>query len=70
MRARKALTVGAAAVGSALGALALRKRASRRRERVELYFEDGSLVSLADGAPESERLLVHARELLTAARSS
>jgi hypothetical protein len=58
----------AAAVGSAVGAVVLRRRAGRRRDRVELYFEDGSLVTLAQGAPEAERLLFHARELLAAAR--
>ena len=67
MRARRALAVGAA-LGSAAGALLLRRR-GRSRDRVELYFEDGSLVALAQGAPEAERLLLHARELLATARS-
>ena len=67
MRARRALAVGAA-LGSAAGALLLRRR-DRSRDRVELYFEDGSLVALAQGAPEAERLLLHARALLAAARS-
>ena len=66
MRAGRALAVGAA-IGSAAGAVLLRRRA-RTRDRVELYFEDGSLVTLAQGAPEAERLLLHARELLAAAR--
>jgi hypothetical protein len=67
MRGRRALAVGAA-LGSAAGAVLLRRRA-RSRDRVELYFEDGSLVTLAQGAPEAERLLFHARELLSAARA-
>jgi hypothetical protein len=58
----------AAAAGSATGAVLLRRRVDRRRERVELYFEDGSLVSLTQGSSEAERLLVHARELLATAR--
>ena len=67
MRARRALAVGAA-LGSAIGAVVLRRRAGRSRDRVELYFEDGSLVTLAQGAAEAEPLLLHARELLAAAR--
>ncbi len=67
MRARKALAVGAA-LGSAAGAVLLRRRSGRRRDRAELYFDDGSLVTLAQGSAEAERLLLHARELLAAAR--
>jgi hypothetical protein len=67
MRARRALALGAA-VGSAAGAVLLRRRA-RSRDRLELYFDDGSLVTLAHGTPEAEPLLLHARELLAAARS-
>jgi hypothetical protein len=66
MRAGKALAVGAA-LGSAAGALFLRRR-TRSRDRVELYFDDGSLVTVGKGEPEAERLLSPARELLVAAR--
>ena len=66
MRAGKALAVGAV-VGSAAGALLLRRRA-QSRDRVELYFEDGSLVTVGKGEPDAERLLSPARELLVAAR--
>jgi hypothetical protein len=68
MRARSALTVLGAALGSSAGAIFLRRRTVRRRERVELYFDDGSLLALTQGSPEAEPLLVHARELLAAAR--
>ena len=66
MRAGKALAVGAV-VGSAAGAVFLRRRA-QSRDRVELYFDDGSLVTVGQGEPEAERLLAPARELLAAAR--
>jgi hypothetical protein len=66
MRGRKALAVGAA-IGSAAAAIVLRRRA-RGRERVELYFDDGSLVTVVQGEPEAERLLTQARALLAAAR--
>ena len=68
MRTRRALAVAGAAVGSAVGAVLLRRRSARSRDRIELYFEDGSLVTLAQGAPGAEPLLLHARELLAAAR--
>ena len=69
MRTRKVLAVAGAAVASAVGAVALRRRSARSRDRLELYFEDGSLVTIAQGAPEADPLLLHARELLAAAQS-
>jgi hypothetical protein len=69
MRARDVLTVLGAATASAAGAILLRRRTSRRRARLELYFEDGSLVALTEGTGEAEPLLAHARELLAAARA-
>ena len=56
-----------ALAGALLGAVGLvRRGASRRRERVDLYFEDGSMVSLADGSPDGDRLLALGREVLRA----
>ena len=68
MRSRSFLTGFVLAAGSALGAVVYRRRAKRRRDRVELYFGDGTMVSLTDGSPGADRLLAHARELLAAAR--
>ena len=68
MPRRRALAVGVAAVGSAAGAVFLRRRATRRRERAELYFADGSLVTLTQGSPEPDTILAHARDVLAAAR--
>ena len=64
---RRALTLlGLAA--AALAALAfLRRGASRRRERVDLYYADGSMISLSDGSPDAERLLVLGRDALRTA---
>jgi hypothetical protein len=50
--------LGAAATAFAVA----RRRLGRRRERVDLYFEDGSMISLADG--QAERLLEIARPAL------
>ena len=69
MKGRKFLTGSLLAVGSAVAAIVVRRRGARRRERAEIYLADGSLISLVDGQPGADRLLRHARELLTAARS-
>ena len=67
-RRRKALAVAAAGAASAAGAVLLRRRVARGRDRAELYFADGSLVTLTQGSPEADRLLAQARELLAASR--
>jgi hypothetical protein len=56
--------LGAWVAGIAL----LRRTAGGRSERVDLYFEDGSMQSLSNGAPEAARLLPLARAALNAAR--
>ncbi len=68
--ARKLLGVAALLAGS-LAALALfRRTTTRHRDRVDLYFEDGSMASLADGSTEAATLLPLAREALRAARGA
>jgi hypothetical protein len=66
MPPRKVVTGVLLAAGSLAGSLLVRRRAARRRERVDLYAEDGSMLSLADGTPEAARLLAVAHELLAA----
>jgi hypothetical protein len=56
------------AAGSLLG-LGLYARRGRGREHVDLYFADGSLVSLGSDSPEAGRLISLARQALQAARS-
>ncbi|HXY84410.1 MAG TPA: hypothetical protein VEH52_02925 [Gaiellaceae bacterium] len=52
-----------------LGGAAFVRRRTVQRERVDLYYEDGSMVSLVNGSSDAARLLPLARELLrTAAR--
>ena len=64
---RKLLT----GLGVATGALAvtafLRRGLDRRRERVDLYFADGSMLSLSEGSEDGGRLLPLARDVLRAA---
>ncbi len=68
MASRRLLTGFLLAAGSAMGTVLLRRRAARRRERVDLYFDDGSMVSLTEGSPEAERLLPLAREAIGSTR--
>jgi hypothetical protein len=42
----------------------LARRRDERRERVHLYYDDGSMLTLEHGAPEAERLLAIARAAL------
>jgi hypothetical protein len=68
MPPRRVVTGVLLTAGSLAGSVLYRRRAARRRERVDLYAEDGSMVSVADGAPEAARLLTLARDLLAASR--
>jgi len=57
-------------MGASFGAVVLvRRRTVRRSARVDLYYEDGSMVSLEEGSPAAARLLSIAADLLRAARS-
>lgn len=55
--------------GVLAGSVVLRRSFGKRRDRVEVYFDDGSMISYVDGAPEAEPLLQAARDALRAARS-
>lgn len=54
--------------GSLAGSVLYRRRAARLRERIDLYAEDGSMVSLGEEMPEADPLLGIARELLAMTR--
>jgi hypothetical protein len=69
MKGRSFLSGFLLAAGSAVAAILFRRRAARRRDRAEVYLADGSLVSLVEGQPGAERMLLHAREVLTTART-
>jgi len=59
----RALSVVALLGAVAAGLAFFRRGLGRRQERVDLYFDDGSMLSLAGGA-EAERLLEIARTAL------
>jgi hypothetical protein len=65
---RKLLGLFGFATGLAAGTVLYRRGAARKRERVDLYFDDGSMVSLGDGSPGAEALLPVARRIISAAR--
>ncbi len=65
MRSRRLLALGLAA-GSLLG-IGLYARRGKPHERIDLYFADGSLISLHGDSPQAAALLAHAREALRAA---
>jgi hypothetical protein len=69
MRTRSVVTGVLLGAGSLAGAVLYRRRAARQREWVDLYFADGSMVSLAQGSSESDRMLRHARDILATARA-
>jgi hypothetical protein len=67
--ARRSVLAGfVVACGSLLGAAVFRRRSARRRERVDLYYGDGTFVSLGDRSPEVARLTGLAHEFLRSAR--
>ena len=55
--------------GMLLGAAFIRRQTADR-ERADLYFEDGSMLSLANGSPGADRLLPLARRIIGEARTS
>jgi hypothetical protein len=53
--------------GSFAGTLVYRRRSAHTRTRVDLYFDDGSMMSLGTGSPDADALLPIANELLAEA---
>ena len=55
--------VAAAVLAAGIAAL-LRRRPRAEPRRVELYFDDGSMISLVDGSPQADELLALADDVL------
>lgn len=64
MRARRAVLGLLFAAG---GAVLLRRRTISRAEHVDLYYDDGSMISLENGTPDAQRMLAVARAALSRA---
>jgi hypothetical protein len=68
MRRSAAAILGLA--GGLLAGAAFIRRQTAQRDRADLYYEDGSMLSLTNGSPGAERLLPLAREVLRKAQGS
>jgi hypothetical protein len=67
MRRSVAAIVGVA-TGMLIGAAFVRRRGANA-EHADLYFEDGSMLSLSNGSPGADRLIPLARQIISSARS-
>ena len=65
---RRLLSLAGFASGALAGTALYRRLAGGTRERLDLYFDDGSFVTFSAGSSEGARLLPLARQVLTAAR--
>jgi hypothetical protein len=65
---RRSVAAALGVVGGMLAGAAFIRRQVAHRERADLYFEDGSMLSLSNGSPGAERLLPLAREILRQSR--
>jgi hypothetical protein len=65
---RRLLSVVGFGTGALAGTVLFRRTLARTRERVDLYFEDGSMMSFVEGSQEAEALLPVARSVVAATR--
>jgi len=64
---RKAVALAGFASGALAGTAAYRHWFGGSRERLDVYFEDGSFVTFGSGSPEAARLLPLARQVVAVA---
>jgi hypothetical protein len=67
---RRSLAAGLGIIGGALAGAAFIRRQAANRDRADLYYEDGSMLSLTNGSPGAERLVPLAREIIRGVRGS
>lgn len=67
---RRSVAAALGVVGGMLAGAALIRRQAANRERADLYFEDGSMLSLTNGSPGAERLVPLAREIIRGVRET
>jgi hypothetical protein len=63
---RRLLGLAGFASGALAGMAAYRRWFGGNRERLDVYFDDGSFVTFGAGSPEAARLLPLARRVLLA----
>ena len=67
---RRLFALAGFASGALAGTAVYRRRRGGGRERLDVYFDDGSFVTFGAGSPEAARLLPLARQVLLAARGA
>ena len=67
---RRALALVGFASGALAGTAVYRRWFGASRERLDVYFDDGSFVTFEAGSTEAARLLPLARRVLLAARAT
>jgi hypothetical protein len=67
---RRSAAAVAGLVGGLLIGAAFIRRQTAQRDRADLYYEDGSMLSLTNGSPGADRLLPLAHEVLRKSRPS
>ena len=65
---RRLFRLAGFAGGALAGTVVYRRWFGAGRERVDVYFDDGSFVTFVGGSPEAARLLPLARQVLDAVR--
>lgn len=66
---RRLLALLGFASGVAAAGVVLRRQFGKKRERVDVYYADGSMISYVEGSPEAQTLLGPVHEALRAARA-
>ncbi len=67
---RRLLALSGAVTGALAAGLAYRRLLGGRRDRLDLYFEDGTFVTFTEGAADAERLLSLARQVIAAVHAT
>jgi hypothetical protein len=67
---RRLLTLAGFASGALAGTAVYRRMFGGGKERLDVYFDDGSFVTFAPGSPEGARLIPLAHQVLAAARKA
>jgi hypothetical protein len=67
---RRLLRIAGFASGALAGTVAYRRWLGAGRERVDVYFDDGSFVTFVGRSPEAAKLVPLAHRVLAAVRSA
>jgi hypothetical protein len=67
---RRLVALAGLASGALAATAAYRHWFGGSRERLDVYFDDGSFITFGAGSPDAARLLPLARQILVAARGT